>query len=162
MRRLGKLKDSEFTFQTSWDDDGEQASTVAHEPRENPSGCWHRAGADRSGGGVRNGVFHYTGCRANWRSRLPCGDGRTIRLYQSGIKKSTVRWFKKRPRGKTRCSGYGIGCRKHRQGAVVWCDSFPFLALESAFTRNAPRPETRREIGSVAVSGFRLGTKVDP
>jgi sigma-B regulation protein RsbU (phosphoserine phosphatase) len=35
-----KIKDSEFTFQTGWDDDGEQASTMAHEPRENPSGCW--------------------------------------------------------------------------------------------------------------------------
>jgi serine phosphatase RsbU (regulator of sigma subunit) len=40
-RRLGKFKDTEFAFQTSWDDDGEQASTVVHEPRENPSRCWH-------------------------------------------------------------------------------------------------------------------------
>ena len=55
----------------------------------------------------------------------------------------------------------GIGCRKHRQGVVVWCDSLPFVALESSFARNAPRNKTRREVGSVVVSGFWLGTKVD-
>jgi hypothetical protein len=38
-RRLGKFKDSEFAFQTSWSDYGEQASTVALEPCENPARC---------------------------------------------------------------------------------------------------------------------------
>ena len=59
-------------------------------------------------------------------------------------------------------SGYRIGCRKHRQSAVVWCDSFPFLALESAFTRNAPHIENGRDPGSVVVSDFWFGTKVYP
>jgi hypothetical protein len=36
------------------------------------------------------------------------------------------------------------------------------IALEPAFTRNAPRPETRGELGSMVVSGLWLGTKVDP
>jgi hypothetical protein len=40
-RRLGKFKDSEFAFQTSWDNDGEQTSTVAHEPHQNPARSWH-------------------------------------------------------------------------------------------------------------------------
>ena len=35
-------------------------------------------------------------------------------------------------------------------------------SFEPAFTRNAPRYKTRRELSSVVVSGFRLGTKVDP
>ncbi len=56
-RRLGKFKDSEFAFQTSWSDYGEQASTVALEPRENPARCWYSALADRSKGGVRYGIF---------------------------------------------------------------------------------------------------------
>jgi hypothetical protein len=46
--------------------------------------------------------------------------------------------------------------------AVVWCDSFPFLALESAFTRNAPHIENERDLGSVVVSGFWFGAEVDP
>lgn len=36
----------------------------------------------------------------------------------------------------------------------------PFPSLP--FTRNAPRYKTRRELSSVVVSGFWLGTKVDP
>ena len=36
---------------------------------------------------MRYGVFHYTGCRANWRSRLPGGDGRTIRFYTKRVSK---------------------------------------------------------------------------
>jgi hypothetical protein len=36
------------------------------------------------------------------------------------------------------------------------------IAFEPAFTGNAPRPETRRELGSVVISSFWLGTKVDP
>ena len=56
-RRLGKFKDSEFAFQTSWDNDGEQTSTVAHEPRENTSGCWHSTRSDSFRGGVRYGIF---------------------------------------------------------------------------------------------------------
>jgi hypothetical protein len=38
-RRLGKFKDSEFAIQTSWSDNGEPSSTLAHESDENPSGC---------------------------------------------------------------------------------------------------------------------------
>ena len=57
---------------------------------------------------------------------------------------------------------YWIGCRKHRQGVVVWCDSLPFVALELSFTRNAPLIENGRDLGSVVVSGFWMGTKVDP
>ena len=56
---------------------------------------------------------------------------------------------------------YWIGCRKHRQGVVVWCDSLPFVALELSFTRNAPLIENGRDLGSVVVSGFWMGTKVD-
>jgi hypothetical protein len=37
--RLRKFKVFEFAFQTSWSADGEQVSTVAHEPRENPERC---------------------------------------------------------------------------------------------------------------------------
>jgi hypothetical protein len=44
----------------------------------------------------------------------------------------------------------------------IWCGSFPFLALESAFTRNAPDIENGGDLGSVVVSCFWLGTKVDP
>jgi hypothetical protein len=40
-RRFGKFKNSEFAFQTSWYDDGEQASRVAHEPCENSARCLH-------------------------------------------------------------------------------------------------------------------------
>ena len=36
---LGKFKDSEFAFQTNWNDNGEQTSTVALEPCENPARC---------------------------------------------------------------------------------------------------------------------------
>jgi len=36
------------------------------------------------------------------------------------------------------------------------------IALESSFARNAPRHKTRRAPGCVVVSGFWLGTKVDP
>ena len=57
---------------------------------------------------------------------------------------------------------YWIGCRKHRQGVVVWFDSLPFVALELSFTRNAPLIENGRDLGSVVVSGFWMGTKVDP
>jgi len=59
-------------------------------------------------------------------------------------------------------SCYGIGYRKHRHGTVVWRASLACIALKSAFARNAPRPETRREVGSMDVSGFWLGTNVDP
>lgn len=38
-RRLGKFKDSEFATQTSWSNNGEPSSTLAHEPDENPSRC---------------------------------------------------------------------------------------------------------------------------
>ncbi|MBW2250385.1 MAG: methyltransferase domain-containing protein [Deltaproteobacteria bacterium] len=45
---------------------------------------------------------------------------------------------------------------------VRWCASLACIALKSAFARNAPRPETRREVGSMDVSGFWLGTNIDP
>jgi len=56
-RRLGKFKDSEFAFQTSRGVDGEQASTVAYEPRENPARCRHSAWTDCFRGGVRHWIF---------------------------------------------------------------------------------------------------------
>jgi SAM-dependent methyltransferase len=48
---------------------------------------------------------------------------------------------KKVHNGKTRCAGYRIGYRKHRQGPAVWCDPFPFVTLKSSFIRNVSRPE---------------------
>jgi hypothetical protein len=38
-RRLGKFKDFEFAFQTSWNAYGKQGSTLAYEPCENPARC---------------------------------------------------------------------------------------------------------------------------
>ena len=56
----------------------------------------------------------------------------------------------------------GLGATSIDTALLFGVLSLACIALKSAFARNAPRPETRREVSRMVVSGFRLGAKIDP